>query len=60
MKTESFVSPFAKEVIEWWLDIYRNTISVVASRMTEEGWELVVEGSKKEVSMLVWILGEVR
>jgi hypothetical protein len=52
--TESVVIPLPKSRIEHYLSAY--TIQVVASRLTEDGWELVLEGDLFEVSEFLYEL----
>lgn len=55
---DSFVTPFPKDVIEWWLDCFRDVVTVVGSRLTEDGWELVLEGDWRAIGELMQVLGE--
>ena len=55
---ESIITPFPKSMIEWVLDTLGPQVQVVASRLTEDGIELVLEGEVKQVSEVIYVLGQ--
>lgn len=55
---ESVVTPFSKGIIEWCLETLAPEVVVVGRRITEDGWELVLEGNTRQVSELVYVLAE--
>lgn len=56
MQTECLTIFLPKEEIDFILSGYPD-VDVVGSRMTEEGWELIIEADPIPMSELIWELG---
>lgn len=56
MQTECLTIFLPKEEIDFILSGYPD-VDVVGSRMTEEGWELIIEADPIPLSELIWELG---
>ncbi len=55
---ESLVVNLPKDVIEWYLETLAPSVQVVGHRMTEDGYELVLEGNPGQIADLVYVFGE--
>lgn len=55
---ESVVTPMPKSVINWYLSTIAPDVVVVGSRITEDGWELVLEGKPVQMTELIYALAE--
>jgi len=55
---ESFEVYLPKHEIEADLDAFGPNVSVVGSRMTEDGYELVLEGDAEEINALIGVWTE--
>lgn len=58
MTTESVVVSKPKEQIESDLSRFGPNVKVVGSRMTEDGYELLLDGPSGEVADLIWFWGQ--
>jgi hypothetical protein len=58
MAIESVIVNRPKEQIEQDLPRFGPTVQVVGWRMTEDGYELLLEGPSGEVADLIWFWGQ--
>lgn len=56
--TESVVTRFGVQMVDWLLFTIAPSVRVVGSRHIEDGIELVVEGEAGQVSELIYVLGQ--
>ena len=54
---ESVIVALPKHLIEFDLEQFGQDVVVVASRMTEDGYELVLEGDAGQVADLIYLWG---
>lgn len=55
---ESVSTIHCKSIINWFLECIAPDVVVVGSQMTEDGWELLMEGPTTQLSEVVFVLGQ--
>lgn len=58
MFLDSVIAQFDKSIIDWILSTIGRNVQVIASRMTEDGYELILEGEETQVKEVVFVLSQ--
>lgn len=56
--TESVSTIHCKPIINWFLECIAPDVVIVGSAITEDGWELLMEGPTNQLSEVVFVLGQ--
>lgn len=56
--TEHVSTIHCKSIINWFLECIAPDVVVVGRAITEDGWELLMEGPTNQLSEVVFVLGQ--